>query len=157
MADDLSQLDELIESDVLEALGVPVPEELQKNNQSGEEDNNIDSAIDFGDDIGVELTEPLEIEEATIPDILDDVVDEDIVDQGTEIVEDLDDIEILPFADDNIDEQDSQIDEAVQNDNNENSTDTITMTSNDIGSLADILSKLLNNKTIEITIKVKDS
>ena len=114
MSDDLSQLDELIESDVLAALGEE-PTQAQKEEVSIEDvtdskiQSNSETIEDSDDDIGVE---------------------------------DIGDIEILPLA-----EIESALDE--QDD------DTITMNSNDMGNLAQILSKLLNNKTIEITIKVK--
>ena len=113
MSDDLSQLDELIESDVLAALGEE-PTQAQKEEVSIEDvtdskiQSNSETIEDSDDDIGVE---------------------------------DIGDIEILPLAEIELalDEQDD---------------DTITMNSNDMGNLAQILSKLLNNKTIEITIKV---
>jgi len=190
MSDDLSQLDELIESDVLEALGVPVPEELKQKEAQEMASNNIEESLDIDDigldeldngiesDIcenipdvpssGIEEIDPenfdldIEVEEVSLPELEDDVeVPVEEIDEDEASIPDLGDIEILPFADDEPEELDienelqeednsASVDSTISNDN------TVTMTSNDLGSLADILSKLLNNKTIEITIKIKD-
>ena len=95
MSNNLSQLDELIESDVLAALG--------------------ESPADV----------PLQTEE-TITQIDDEILNDE------NSVDDIGDIEILPLAEieSALDEQEDEI---------------ITMSSGEMGSLAQILSKLLNN------------
>ena len=105
MADDLTQLDELIESDVLDALG--------------------------GQASDVVLNEAAE-DETTVP-------------QSDGIVlDDIDDLEILPMA---------EIESAIEDDVQEQPQSVGNINTTDLASL---LSQLLNNKTIEITIKVKD-
>ena len=120
MSDDLSQLDELIESDVLEALGETLPTE---NSETVNDDQNIVEDLTNTNAINSGISENIDLEE--------------------ESIEDIGDIEILPMA-----EIESALDEQEE--------DIVSMNSSDLGSLANILSKLLNNKTIEITIKVKD-
>jgi hypothetical protein len=96
MEDELSQLDQLIESDILDALGEENPNE----------DNS--SEIDVGD----------AVEEA---------------------------LELMGCADEDIELQEMK--------SKEKEINIIDASSNDLASL---LSQLLNNKTIEITIKIKD-
>ena len=107
MADDLTQLDELIESDVLDALGEQMPQSL------------VQEAVEASNDQSSAVTDGIALD-------------------------DIDDLEILPMAEiESAIENDVQV--QPQNINNINTTD-----------LASLLSQLLNNKTIEITIKVKD-
>lgn len=107
MADDLTQLDELIESDVLDALGEQMPQSL------------VQEAVEASNDESSDVTDCIALD-------------------------DIDDLEILPMAEiESAIENDVQV--QPQNINNINTTD-----------LASLLSQLLNNKTIEITIKVKD-
>jgi len=106
--DELSQLDELIESDILEALGEDIPENKEENTNSSDDDNELEIDIqDFQ-------------EEETPSQNIDLDKDEDIVE--------------------NLDAQ------------NPSKIET-SMNSNDLTSL---LTQLLANKTIEITIKIKD-
>jgi len=127
MSDDLSQLDALIESDILEALGQSVPKE--------ETTHELDSLDDL---LGSsEVTDLADIQNDSIEPIQEKSNDLE------ESIEDIGDIDILPMA---------EIESALDDQEDE----PISMNSNDLGSLADILSKLLNNKTIEITIKIKD-
>ena len=225
MSDDLSQLDALIESDILEALGQSVPKEEAKTDIPTSEEpvdlDNLDALlgsteIDSLDDLLGENTTSKEIpieespsnldvdqllsqdvdiqeQQADIPDSdesvdLDNLLDsnkvfneeintnttdnsfdeelsqtenlenidnlseieisQEEISQDTvedeKIVDDIGDIEILPMA---------EIESALE----EQEEEEISMNSNDLGSLADMLSKLLNNKTIEITIKIKDN
>ena len=102
MSDDLSQLDQLIESDVLEALG-------------GDASHSSDN---------LDVESPDELLEA----------------KG-EVIEDIGDIEILPMA---------EIESAL-----DNQEEDIVVSGNS-NELVSILSQLLNNKTIEITIKIKE-
>ncbi len=126
MSDDLSQLDALIESDVLEALGQSVPKDETK----------VEEPIDT-DDVNVD-----DINSVVDTNNTDVLLDQN-EDNSIEDIEDIGDIEILPLA-----EIESALDEQEE--------EVVSMDSSDLGSLANILSKLLNNKTIEITIKVKD-
>ena len=119
MNDELSQLDELIESDVLDALGVQSPAE--EEDTSAEEVDNI-IIEDFE-----EIKEKPKLEE----EIQDDGEDEELLEKEWE--EELDS------------KQPEEIPPKVVNNIDMNNTD-----------LASLLGQLLNNKTIEITIKIKD-
>jgi len=244
MSDELAQLDELIESDILEALGQEVPEELkntekittmeivepdeltnipeglldpvevtkeveisednnsqeddlddllnslQEGNDEPQKNDSLDSLIldDFEapdeldqileeatikdeepkeealednfedllkespieetlttednlDEILGEAEEENELNEESIDSILDDSQEQKDSSEG-EVLEDIGDIEILPMA---------EIESAL-----EEEEETLELNSSEAGNLASILSKLLNNKTIEITIKIKD-
>ncbi len=118
MSDDLSQLDQLIESDVLEALGQDI---------SG----SSDSAVDDG------LVQNIPEEYNTF----DSEIDTNKVEEVGEVIEDIGDIEILPMA---------EIESAL-----DNQEEDIVVSGNN-SELVSILSQLLNNKTIEITIKIKE-
>ena len=113
MSDDFTQLDELIESDVLDALGLDNSAEI------------INDANGEVTDIPEELAEMIAIDES----------------EG-EIIDDLGDIEILPMA-----EIESALEEQEEFDE---------LPSASSSDLAMLLGKLLNNKTIEITIKIRD-
>lgn len=132
MSDELSQLDELNESDIMAALGQDLSTQISET-----KDQNTDEAAAFAN----------ETEDGEVTNIPDGLLEkEDTQESSEEFGEELDDvgdIEILPMA---------EIESAIEDQDDE----TISMSSNDLGSLASILSKLLNNKTIEITIKVKD-
>ena len=116
MNGNLTQFDELIESDVLDALG----ESLSSK------------AIDDADG-----------EIADIPDELASIVDENLEE---EIIDDIGDIEILPM---------DEIELALEEQDEEQPINQ-TITGVDTSDLATLLGQLLNNKTIEITIKIKD-
>jgi len=131
MSNDLSQLDQLIESDVLAALG----QELDPSND------------DMGDGLLQNVPEEYFIDEESPSieennfEIEEDVIAQDEETEG-EVIDDIGDIEILPLA-----EIESALDEQEE--------EQIDISSNG-NDLASILSKLLTNKTIEITIKIKD-
>lgn len=131
MSDDLTQLDELIESDILEALGEPVLDELKEDT--------VDDLVNVPDGLLDEVVAQAEENEKSLQD--ESPFD---IDEG-EILEDIGDIEILPMAEieSALEEQEDEV--SSVNLNNVNSSD-----------LASLLSQLLNNKTIEITIKIKD-
>jgi len=131
MTNELSELDELIESDVLEALGEKVAE---------------DSSIEI-DGITIEDMEPNNQEDLSITEPVEDKeIQDKIIENETlneENIEELNDIptEELGEFNENVEQQ------AIQ----ESNETTISTTD-----LASLLSQLLNNKTIEITIKIKD-
>jgi len=131
MSNDLSQLDQLIESDVLAALG----QELDPSND------------DMGDGLLQNVPEEYFMDEES-PSIEENnfEIEEDLIAQDEEtegeVIDDIGDIEILPLA-----EIESALDEQEE--------EQIDISSNG-NDLASILSKLLTNKTIEITIKIKD-
>ncbi|MEA2050387.1 MAG: hypothetical protein U9O56_06640 [Campylobacterota bacterium] len=127
MSDDLSQLDALIESDVLEALGCePISTNSSDEMAEGLVQNVPEEYFsDENNDISESSKEPVE------------VVDES---EG-EILEDIGDIEILPLA-----EIESALDEQEEE----------KVISANSSELLSVLTQLLNNKTIEITIKIKD-
>lgn len=136
MSDEHSQLDDLSESDILEALGQEVPENIQTAESVDEvpmqEEHEFINETDDG-----EIT--------NIPDgLLEAEAHEELEESEGEELEDIGDIEILPMA---------EIESALEE---EELNESITLNSDEAGSLASILSKLLNNKTIEITIKIKD-
>jgi len=131
MTNELSELDELIESDVLEALGEKVAE---------------DSSIEI-DGITIEDMEPNNQEDLSITEPVEDKeIQDEIIKNETlneENIEELNDVstEELGEFNENVEQQ------AIQ----ESNETTINTTD-----LASLLSQLLNNKTIEITIKIKD-
>jgi len=144
MEDELSQLDELIESDILEALGQKVPEsqeieEMIPDNNSLELDNNEIIIEDF-------------VEEAN------DIIEEDSSsidepdgnNQNGIISEDEASLEKEWESSLNIEEEPQNTIEE------ESSNQDIEIPTVSSSSLASLLSELLNNKTIEITIKIKD-
>ena len=139
MADELSELDALIESDVLEALGEKVPEDssleidgITIEDTEPEVDLSVEDELsEINDEESVTPEEPLEN---------DTIVEEEIPDTSNS---ELDEILI-----ENLEEPSEEIKTAPI----EEKTET-TVSSNDLASL---LSQLLNNKTIEITIKIKD-
>ncbi len=116
MPNDLSQLDQLIESDILDALGST---------------NTTPSSPNMGDGLVQNVPEEYFQDENT--------KSEDS-NEG-EVIEDIGDIEILPLA---------EIESAIGEQEEE-----ITISSNG-NELLSVLTQLLNNKTIEITIKIKD-
>jgi len=128
MSSELSQLDQLIESDVLEALGQePLSEVLDSNNIIDNELTNV----------------PEELQDEIIGAQSEAIDSEDFLDLNNEEEDiDLDDIEILPLA---------EIESAI-----EDQEDDIQITPNSLNELTSMISSLLKNKTIEITIKVKD-
>lgn len=128
MSNELSQLDQLIESDVLAALG----QEPSIENTASEE---------LVDEELTNIPEELQEEQEEIVDINNDLQSvEDTLDSEDEI--DIGDIEILPLA---------EIESAI-----EDQEDEVSISSNTLNELTNMISSLLKNKTIEITIKVKD-
>jgi len=121
MEDELSQLDELIESDILDALGEDVPQP---------EDQNIEIESSSTDEIVIE--DFTEEEQNTQQNNIETLEDEELLEKNWELE--------LNNKDDNIKQQNEAINMV-----DVNTTD-----------LASLLSQLLNNKTIEITIKIKD-
>lgn len=126
--DELSQLDELIESDILEALGQNTSENTENKDEINIEDFDDQSAL-IEDEIKIEDLE----DQSISPE--DEINIEDLDDQSVQI-EDLEQIDNIP----------SQSTDTTQKiEANINTTD-----------LGSLLSQLLTNKTIEITIKIKD-
>jgi len=122
MSNELSQLDELIESDILDALG--------KNNT--EEETTSDN-LDNSDEI---LIEDFTEDSDTIEELNNnETTEEKTQDFNEPIIEDI--------AHESL--ETSETTNSITLDQEINST-----------SLAKLLSDLLNNKTIEITIKIKD-
>lgn len=121
--DELSQLDELIESDVLEALGQNIPQDSETS------DDEI-SIEDFNED---------EI-------LLEDLNEDEIS---------IEDLECeAPDANENIDILEGYTEEP--NDEIKHENEEVSIPQVNTTDLASLLSQLLNNKTIEITIKIKD-
>lgn len=121
MSNELSQLDQLIESDILEALG--------KNPKALEIDANEDENLPLSNDYDGILIEDF-IEESNTQEEPTQFIEEE--NTSTEVLKE----ELNPA--DSID--------TTQKFPQEVST----------ANLAQLLSELLNNKTIEITIKIKD-
>lgn len=120
--DELSQLDELIESDVLEALG----QENSKVSQDAEED-----------EISIEdFDENPDLDESTIASNNDEIT-----------IEDFDENPIVE-----VESKEEIIEDETQDEKNQ----SVTIPEINTNDLATLLSQLLNNKTIEITIKIKD-
>ena len=127
MSEDFTQLDELIESDIREALG----EEPKLDQSIGNEVLNVPEDL---------MDEPI------VPEELEDPIEniDDIEQSDGEILEDIGDMDILPMA---------EIESALDDEDEPYDTNISSVNTSDLASL---LSQLLNNKTIEITIKVKD-
>ncbi|MEA3289651.1 MAG: hypothetical protein U9Q04_05650 [Campylobacterota bacterium] len=122
MSDEFSQLDELIESEVLEALG----EEPSAPN--------INDIIEIPPELLEDDTNKEETEDIELP---DDILEES----------------------ETIDEQDIESIEQITEDeeiSDESANTTMSVSKENAGDLLSVLSQLLNNKTIEITIKIKD-
>jgi len=102
---ELTQLDELIESDILEALGEE-PSQTSEIEESTQLDN---------------IEEPLQTKE------VEEILIEDLDDEQNETIQDNDDSE------------EQKIEETISSDH-----------------IASLLGQLLKNKTLEITIKIKD-
>jgi len=117
MADELSQLDEIIESDMLDALGEKSPEaEIQS-----------------------------EDDEITIEDFVEDSpkLEESDEDLDTPLIEDFE-------------EETSQVEEVSALPVEEEITSQTATIETDSNSIATLLAELLKNKTLEITIKIKE-
>lgn len=120
MENELSQLDALIESDVLDALG--------KNTQEDSKDlTNSDDEISIED---------------FIEETAQDVVEEDKTEENS----------IKENLTEDIQESSEELSAPLENETELLKNDETISTN----SLAKLLSELLNNKTIEITIKIKD-
>ncbi len=124
MSDNFTQLDELIESDIREALGETVLEEDTKNDVT----NVPEDLLDTPDE----------------PEVLEPELEFELDESEGEVLDDIGDIEILPMAEieSALEDEEDIIDSTIPNVNTSD--------------LAALLGQLLNNKTIEITIKVKD-
>ncbi len=144
MAEQLSELDELIESDVLEALGEKIPEE----------NSSEDSSIEI-DGITIEdLDEPSALNDTPQEENLEEEIKEDITEEEN-IQDDSAQEEAEVIVEENTQEDDPivQEDEAIEETEQTTVSNVSQVNTTD---LATLLSELLNNKTIEITIKVKD-
>ena len=131
---DLSELEQISEADIIQALG-------------NEPEITESPASDEVTETVTEETDEDHIEELTnIPeDLLDPVVEELEVNEISE-----DEIESLrTLAQTAAEEEHPELVEAAEEKNLE-------ISAGSLDDLSNILSKLLNNKTIEITIKVKD-
>lgn len=146
MSEELTELDQLTESDILEALGEEVPEataELSTEDSEILEDNEDilkDEVLETIEDISIE--DLAEESTDTPPVSLDDSDITTNEEKENEAIEDditIEDIEEIP--------------EIQSSTNATKECNTTTLNSTDLASL---LSQLLNNKTIEITIKIKD-
>jgi lipopolysaccharide export LptBFGC system permease protein LptF len=115
MENELSQLDELNESDILEALG-----------------EEVDQSTTTLDDIVIEDFDESE-DQIVIEDLNEDIINEE------------------PASEEIINEDENIVNENIKSNDLEKTE--VLSTSTDLASL---LSQLLNNKTIEITIKIKD-
>jgi len=133
MDDNFSELDSIVETDILAALGEPVPE--VEDNVLADTNDNLDAIINND--------EPLTNFEG-IDDIEIDTANEDAEDDFESEIIEIDESEILPLH-----EIESAIDEQEPIEDN----NTINMNNS---SLASLLTQLFNNKTIEITIKIRD-
>ena len=140
MNDELSQLDELIESDVLDALGVQSP--------AVEEDTSAEEVDDIIIEDFEEIQEKSEVEEEIQDNKVDDTPIENSNSSETNIMEtDDEDEELLEK------EWEEELDSKQSEEVPPEIVNTTDMKSTDLASL---LGQLLNNKTIEITIKIKD-
>ncbi len=139
MDNELSQLDALIESDVLDALG--------KNSETTLEDKDVEDIIDSTDTNN--STDINDSDEIIIEDFLEDENNDDIT-----VEEDKEE------NDKNQNEEDISLNENILTEEpllNTPLETPITVEENLTGTnLAKLLSELLNNKTIEITIKIKE-
>jgi len=124
MSDNFTQLDELIESDIREALGETVLEEDTKNDVTNIPEDLLDTPAE--------------------PEVLEPELESELDESEGEVLDDIGDIEILPMAEieSALEDEEDIIDSTIPNVNTSD--------------LAALLGQLLNNKTIEITIKVKD-
>ena len=144
MLNDLSELEGLVEEDMLEALGEPVSEEKQKSSEKNIEEDDI---VLEDVDVSTSLNE-------------EDIIFEDYNENKKESSSE-DEIKIEDFEDIQTDNLSEELDELLEENN---IVDTEDVSQNDdarvstikTDDLATLLSQLLNNKTIEITIKIKD-
>jgi|AntRauTorcE11898_2_1112593.scaffolds.fasta_scaffold39845_2 hypothetical protein len=139
---ELSQLDELIESDVLEALGQDVQKDANEADTSTKEDEIL--IEDFEEEVPASTTEQNDDEEILIEDIESETDDE--IDDEIDILEGYSE-EPLPESEE--ENEDLKEDKTVV-------TQEVSIPNVNTTDLASLLSQLLNNKTIEITIKIKD-
>jgi hypothetical protein len=131
MSGNLSELDQINETDIIEAFNGDESVSNEETAQSSDLEQEKASTEDL----------------TNIPDgLLDEEESEALPEDVSsgEIVDDPGEIEILPLQ---------EIESALEEQEKE---EEITLSSSGINDLADILGKLLNNKTIEITIKIKD-
>jgi len=125
MEDELSQLDELIESDILDALGEKSLTQEEKISSTEMDNILIEDFTEENQDTEID-EKNIEPEEESI----EEIIKPNDIENKTENKEILNNEEIKP-----------------------ESTTKIDMNSTNLASL---LGELLNNKTIEITIKIKD-
>lgn len=138
MEDELSQLDELIESDVLDALG---EETLVPDSSEAKTKNTSDDIKEIPDEILIEdfedsknLDEENDDDKIISADPETKIENEETLEKEWESKLNAEKKEKLPAE-------------------SESESESINTNCSDLASL---LSKLLNNKTIEITIKIKD-
>lgn len=137
MSDELSELDELIESDVLEALGEKVAEEDSSIEIDGITIEDIEAPAETEEEPQETTEESLEEEPTKEP-----IFEEENTDTISQEIS-IEDLEPEVTTEPEINEE-----QEAESDKEEK-----VVTSTDLASL---LSELLNNKTIEITIKIKD-
>jgi len=132
MAADLSQLDSLEELDIMEALG--------------ESTQNIDKEeVTIEDEI---LIEDIDQDEILIENVQqDEILIEDMPQEEIQVCEMVESEEVDEI------EESVEIDDVIPEIIEEKKDEDISINTD---SLASLLSQLLNNKTIEITIKIKD-
>lgn len=139
------ELDQILEEATIKD-EEPKEEALEDNFEDLLKESPIEETLTTEDNLDeilgeAEEEEENELIEESIDSILDDSQEQKDSSEG-EVLEDIGDIEILPMA---------EIESAL-----EEEEETLELNSSEAGNLASILSKLLNNKTIEITIKIKD-
>jgi hypothetical protein len=132
--DELSQLDGL-EEDMLEALGESVVHKKEDESKVDKTSTNIE--IDQIDDLDINIEDHILQEVSNDEESADDILNELDIAIANEIGESEDKVEDIK---DNV--------ATIEQQNNISSIKT--------DDLASLLSQLLNNKTIEITIKIKD-
>lgn len=140
MDNELSQLDALIESDVLDALG--------KNSETTLEDKDVEDIIDSTDTNN--STDINDSDEIIIEDFLEDENNDDItVEEDKEENDNNHNEEDISLDNENMLTEEPLLNASLET--------PITVEENLTGTnLAKLLSELLNNKTIEITIKIKE-
>jgi hypothetical protein len=182
MADELSQLDEIVESDILDALGektVP-PSSTEETTNAGdditEDDIKIEDFIEGEenseeDNIVVpELEKEIQEETTTVQKLEDDaelktledeIKIEDFVEETTKTEEPVE-IDETEDTEETSEETQEEISDASETLTDETPIEPPTVPSSqqtievESSSIVSIINELLKNKTIEITIKIKD-
>lgn len=151
MADELSQLDEIVESDILDALGEKTtPQSSNEVSATTEQDNNTDE----------NLPETLE-DEIKIEDFIEES-DEENIDQNSaqddeiKIEDFIEESEETPSPNETIVEDETDTLQELEDEPQIDEATTQKTIEVESSSIASIINELLKNKTIEITIKIKD-